>query len=494
MNVRSPEPGAWTARRALATLGTVLFWIVVAIDVWYIWPTTLGGQTSFVVVSGSSMEPTYFGGDLVIARKMEPSVGDVIVYAPTELGGSQIVHRIIGGSAEDGWVVKGDNNSFIDPFEPTADEVRGVVLVHYADMGRVTALMLNPLFWASFIIAALVIYLWFSGDDCEDDEDDDEDEPTARSADPGADSTVADDADASGLGADDAQAEEALQPALALAPGPGAANAGIGARVTAFVSALLVSIGIGVSPAAAAQLDIRTPLQPQVFSVAACADPSPVWDSTTTATGATSSQVTISGIAAGCRNKTFTVYLHDSAGAVLATMTGTPTGASHSFTMASGSYTVAQVAHVVVKVDGWLFPTAWTAPSVPSTPAISCVAINPAGKPTGGACTVTVTNVTFWDSGIPGVHNLQIDYAVQTNQNRWEVTINFNDPSWAGGGFTPTYVGSAYNVIKAPDYACSSLPVFKAWKAAGNVSWENNAVIFASNQPGVTNGTQALCP
>src|SRR5690606_34747436 len=238
-------------------------------------PTTLGGQTSFVVVSGSSMEPTYFGGDLGIARPMEPSVGDVIVSAPTELGGSQSVHRIIGGSAEDGWVVKGDNNSFIDPFEPTADEVRGVVLVHYADMGRVTALMLNPLFWASFIIAALVIYLWFSGDDCEDDEDededeptarsadpgadstvaddadrglvpalmldplcwasfiiaalviylwfsgddceddedDDEDEPTARSADPGADSTVADDADASGLGADDAQAEEALQPA-----------------------------------------------------------------------------------------------------------------------------------------------------------------------------------------------------------------------------------------------------------------------------------------
>jgi len=482
-----PWTGAWNARRSLALVGNILFWLIVVIDVWYIWPTTLGGKTSFVVVTGHSMEPTYFGGDLVIAREMEPSVGDVIVYAPNELGGSQIVHRIIGGSAEEGWVLQGDNNTFIDPFEPKADEVKGVVLVHYSDLGRLTALLLNPIFWASFILAALVIFVWFSGDDCDDDEDEDDDE-SASGADPDPDAAAGADV------ADAEPAEPSEEPAPVPAKASRAKQVAPVARATAFLAAAAMTLGIGVSPAAAAQLDIRTPLQPQVFSVAACADPSPVWDSTTTATGATSSQVTISGIAAGCRNKPFTVYLHDSAGAVLATMTGTPTGAWHSFTMASGSYTVAQVAHVVVKVDGWLFPTAWTAPSVPSTPAISCVAINEAGNPTGGACTVTVTKVKFWDSGIPGVHNLQIDYAVQTNQNRWEVTINFNDPSWAGGGFTPTYVGSAYNVIKAPDYACSSLPVFKAWKAAGNVSWENNAVIFASNQPGVTNGTQALCP
>lgn len=163
--------GEWTTRRILGLLGTILIWVIVAIDAWYLWPTTLGGKTALVVVSGQSMEPLYFDGDLVIARDIEPGVGDIIVYAPAGYGGSQIVHRITGGDGETGWTVQGDNNDFLDPFTPTNDEVVGVVMVHYPNLGRLTALMLNPMVWASILIVAIALLIWFSDDDCDEDED-----------------------------------------------------------------------------------------------------------------------------------------------------------------------------------------------------------------------------------------------------------------------------------------------------------------------------------
>ena len=64
------------------------------------------------------MEPTYYTGDLVVARCGEPQVGDVVVYEPTDLGGARIIHRIVGGDADDGWEMQGDNNDFVDPFTP----------------------------------------------------------------------------------------------------------------------------------------------------------------------------------------------------------------------------------------------------------------------------------------------------------------------------------------------------------------------------------------
>lgn len=176
METTTTDTGAQTARRYLRLLGSIVIWIIVVIDAWYLWPVALGGNTSLVIVSGSSMEPTYYAGDLVIARDIEPAIGDVIVYAPETLGGSQIVHRIIGGDAEAGWELQGDNNDFIDPFYPTADEVNGVVLVHYTNLGQITALLLNPLVWAFVLIFAIGLLLWFSDDDCEEDDDAEDDE------------------------------------------------------------------------------------------------------------------------------------------------------------------------------------------------------------------------------------------------------------------------------------------------------------------------------
>lgn len=164
--------GASRTHRYWRVLGQIFAWAVVAAIAWLIWPTSLGGNTSFVIVSGQSMAPTYESGDLVIAYDIAADVGDVIVYSPASLDGAQVVHRIIGGDAEAGWQVQGDNNDFVDPFFPSGGEVRGVVLFHLPHAGAFTTWLLNPLLWGALILAGLVIFIWPPAED--DDEDSDE--------------------------------------------------------------------------------------------------------------------------------------------------------------------------------------------------------------------------------------------------------------------------------------------------------------------------------
>ena len=58
----------------------------------------LGGPASYVIVSGHSMEPTLYTGDLVVVHQRdEYSVGDMVAFEIE--GGSQVIHRIVGGSA-----------------------------------------------------------------------------------------------------------------------------------------------------------------------------------------------------------------------------------------------------------------------------------------------------------------------------------------------------------------------------------------------------------
>ena len=129
-------------------------------------------------------------------------------------------------------------------------------------------------------------------------------------------------------------------------------------------------------------------------------------------------------------------------------------GTAHSGT----SYTTgASQTSIQVTVYG----STWAPPT--STPAIPCVAINNGGNPTGGTCTVTITSTSSWlghpdawGVGRPYVY-VYVNDTVSTNQNRREVSFHFDDTStYPGMGVTPTYVGSGY--------ACSSLPIFKAWK------------------------------
>lgn len=110
--------GARTTRAGLtrARLGDIACWLelLVAIAVlWFLWPAWLGGSTSIVVVSGTSMEPTYDDGDVLLVREGRAAVGDVIAFhVPGREG--QIVHRVIERRADGTLLVQGDNRNTPD--------------------------------------------------------------------------------------------------------------------------------------------------------------------------------------------------------------------------------------------------------------------------------------------------------------------------------------------------------------------------------------------
>lgn len=149
-------------RRLLRAAPSVLLYLAAGVAAYFLWPTSLGGCTTLTVVSGESMEPTYRTGDVVVARCGEPEVGDVVVYQPEGYGGVRIIHRVIGGDAS-GWALQGDNNSWIDPFEPTNDEVLGVAKLHLPKVGLAARALMNPIIWLSLIAIALAILAWPSG-------------------------------------------------------------------------------------------------------------------------------------------------------------------------------------------------------------------------------------------------------------------------------------------------------------------------------------------
>ena len=83
--------------------------IITLAVVWFFWlrPTNLGGPATFVIVSGVSMEPTLYSGDLVILHEQpEYQVGDIVAYKVTN---GNVIHRIVGVEGER-FILQGDNN------------------------------------------------------------------------------------------------------------------------------------------------------------------------------------------------------------------------------------------------------------------------------------------------------------------------------------------------------------------------------------------------
>ncbi len=144
-----------------------MLYTLAGVSAFLLWPTSLGGCTTLTIVSGHSMEPTYYTGDLVIARCGTASVGDVIVYQPKDLGGARIIHRIVSGDATTGWTVKGDNNASADPFNPGSSEVLGVAKVYLPKVGLVARGLTSPFVWGSFILIAIGLFIWPRRDDDE---------------------------------------------------------------------------------------------------------------------------------------------------------------------------------------------------------------------------------------------------------------------------------------------------------------------------------------
>lgn len=174
------ETDGLTGRRWFRVLRSVLAWGLLAALAYLVWPSSLGGGTTTIVVNGHSMEDTYYTGDIVIARTGEPQVGDIVVYTTADLGDAKIVHRIVGGDGETGWDLQGDNNDFIDPFHPTNDEVIGIAKIRIPSVGAWAQVLSSPLVWGSMLLVALGLIIWPSKE-CPEMADE-ESEPASDSA------------------------------------------------------------------------------------------------------------------------------------------------------------------------------------------------------------------------------------------------------------------------------------------------------------------------
>ena len=120
-----------TFHRLWSTSLSPAIWLVFALAAWAIFaPVPLGGNAAYVIVNGISMEPGFHLGDLVIVRSSSHyDIGDAVVYKNQGMGGRNVFHRIIETNL-DRYVLKGDNNSWVDTYQPTQKEVIGKLWIH----------------------------------------------------------------------------------------------------------------------------------------------------------------------------------------------------------------------------------------------------------------------------------------------------------------------------------------------------------------------------
>lgn len=145
----------WVPRAAL---------VLVALIAVLGWPKSVGGQTSYSIVSGHSMNPTYHTGDLVILRAQSTyRVGQIVVYkipAGEPAAGMFVVHRIIGGGNVTGFVTKGDNNPSVDIWTPHNIDIQGAAVALVPQAGWVLRQGRDPLVYAFLGGLYMVRLLW----------------------------------------------------------------------------------------------------------------------------------------------------------------------------------------------------------------------------------------------------------------------------------------------------------------------------------------------
>jgi signal peptidase I len=146
-----------TNKSAAVALSIVvcLFWTQ------YLRPQAFGGRAAYVLVSGKSMLPRYHTGDLVLVeRQSSYHVGQLIAYRVPKgdaMAGAQVIHRIVGGNAEHGFVVRGDNRSAPDVWHPKPGDIVGAKALRIPNAVLILQFLRSPLFLA--LLAACFVFV-----------------------------------------------------------------------------------------------------------------------------------------------------------------------------------------------------------------------------------------------------------------------------------------------------------------------------------------------
>lgn len=122
----------------------VVAWVVLAVAAFMLWPERWGGTMTYVITSGTSMQPAFEQGDLAILRtSSDYSVGDVAAYDSAEL--KRIVMHRITTEADAGYTFQGDNNDFLDPETVTDEQMLGKLALRVPGVQKWLSWAFRPL-------------------------------------------------------------------------------------------------------------------------------------------------------------------------------------------------------------------------------------------------------------------------------------------------------------------------------------------------------------
>lgn len=129
---------------------------VLVFAVWFLAlrPQILGGPAGWILVAGESMEPSIPAGTLVVVmRQSEYRIGEVVAYRVPDAdpgAGDNVIHRIVGGTAEAGFVMRGDNTNGPDIWRPRPADVVGAAWLVVRGAAPTLLFLRSPIVAASF--------------------------------------------------------------------------------------------------------------------------------------------------------------------------------------------------------------------------------------------------------------------------------------------------------------------------------------------------------
>ncbi len=121
---------------------------------------SFSGVVKARIVLTASMSPTIDPGDIILTAspdKLEPKIGSVVAYTAKRFNGDAVgvfSHRIIGGDANAGFIVKGDANPSPDVQKPLIPDINGVVFLVIPFIGRLLTRQ------ALFILVPCIFGFW----------------------------------------------------------------------------------------------------------------------------------------------------------------------------------------------------------------------------------------------------------------------------------------------------------------------------------------------
>ena len=161
--VQAPEERIVIGTRSWYRKATVLsrwFGYVLAFTLISFSILSFQGSIKARVVLTGSMAPAINPGDIILTTpptNITPEIGSIVAYVGRRFDGTAVgvfSHRIIGGNAQSGFIVKGDHNPEPDTQQPKIPDITGVVIFVIPLIGK----FLTPK--ALIVLIPLIFGLW----------------------------------------------------------------------------------------------------------------------------------------------------------------------------------------------------------------------------------------------------------------------------------------------------------------------------------------------